>query len=368
MCKFGGKGGMFSGGGLGGILGSLGGLGLDFAFPELGIPLSLATGLGGGLGSLFGGLASGEKLGPAALGGLESGALSGALSGIGEVAAGNDFFAAPGGTGISGLFGGADNAAAPSTAGIAASPSSITSTALPDLTSASAAVPTDNLTAAATTGGPLGPSLTSSNVIPASGIPSSPLATSADMPGLQSTATDSSFASGATGTGSKILDWIKSNPGILLGGGGILASLLMNNNTPGLGTLQNEANMQAAQGNQMARSLQTGQLPAGAQAALDQAMQAAKATTHSTDASLGISGSTMEGQSVAGIDQAAAAQKFGMLKDLTSMGLQEVGAADSLYKTIMDTEIAQDRATSDAISRIAAALAGGGFKSSTANA
>ena len=116
--------------------------------------------------------------------------------------------------------------------------------------------------------------------------------------------------------------------------------------------------MLAGQGNQALKALQTGQLPAGAQAQVDQATDAAKATIRSNFARMGASGSSSEAEALAGIDQAAAATKFQDLNTVTQTGLQEVGAANNLYTTIMNTEIASDKETQDAIARLSAALAG----------
>ena len=182
------------------------------------------------------------------------------------------------------------------------------------------------------------------------------------------TATD--FSGGAGGdAGSKLLSYIGQNPGLLLAGGGLTEALFKGNSTPGLPALQTEAGLEATQGNQNLSALQTGQLPAGAQAAIDQAEQGAKATTASNFARLGMTGSTSEAQSEAGIEQAAAAQKFGDLSQVSQLGLRQLGAANSLYTTIMNTQLAQDKETQDAIARLAAALGGStGARAATAAA
>ena len=172
---------------------------------------------------------------------------------------------------------------------------------------------------------------------------------------------------GGGNPGSKIMSYLAQNPGLLLAGGGLAEALFKGNSTPGLPALQTEASLEATQGNQNMSALQTGQLPAGAQAAIDQAERAAKATTASNFARLGMTGSTSEAQSEAGIEQAAAAQKFGDLSQVSQLGLQQLGAANSLYTTIMNTQLAQDKETQDAIARLAAALGGStGARAATA--
>jgi hypothetical protein len=169
------------------------------------------------------------------------------------------------------------------------------------------------------------------------------------------------FSGGAAGPaslGSKLASYLTSNPGLLLAGGGLATALMEGNNIPGLSTLQSQAGLEATQGNQNLQALQTGQLPAGAQAAIDQAEQAAKATTASEFARLGMTGSTSEAQSEAGVEQAAAAQKFNDLAQVSQLGLQEVGGANQLYQTIMNTQLQQDQETQNAIARLSAALAG----------
>jgi hypothetical protein len=136
---------MFSGGGLGGILGGLAGTGLSLFAPELGIPLALATGLGSGAGTFLGDVASGKSPGASILPSLEAGGIGGALAGVGNVAAGGDFFGAPASS-LSGIFGGS----APTAAATDATSAAVGSTAAaPGATLASATPATVGTGAAA---------------------------------------------------------------------------------------------------------------------------------------------------------------------------------------------------------------------------
>lgn len=389
MSGKGGIGSLFSGGNLGGILGGLAGGALDlFGFPEAGIPLALATGAGTALGSTAGGLASGENVGKALTGGLESGAIGGALSGLGELATTGDFLAAPGAaaTGpLGSLFSGAGSAAdvgatsgvgsaatsAPATIGGTAPVTPVTAAPLGGAPAAGASggVPASGL--ASTTGATPGNISGALPVAPGANLTqdlggASPAANTFFSPGtdtpiagnLPTTDIGSSVPGGGGSGLGKIGDYISKNPGLLLAGGGLAESMFSNNSIPGLKSLQNQAGLEAGQGNQALSALQTGQLPAGAQAQLDQATEAAKATIRSNFARMGASGGTSEAEALAGVDQSAAATKFGDLSQVAQLGLQEVGGANNLYTSIMNTQLAQDKETQDAIGRLAAALAG----------
>lgn len=386
---------MCGGGGIGGILGGLGGLGLDLFAPELGIPLALATGGGSFLGSTLGGVASGEKFGKAALGGLESGALSGGLSGLGELATTGNFLGSfGGGAGDAAGAGAADASAAGSTAlpGVtgtqlasAASPTAVSDT----VAAAPAAAPsTAGLgAAAASSAGAGGPADLAAINTAAAGNPSlaggvsnalTSSAGNADVGTpdiLYGTGYQSYGGSGLPGdiggnittgpsqgflqdAGSSALNFAKSNPGLLLGGGGILASLLMNNSIPGLSNLQSQESTLQNLGAQNLRAGQTGQIPGGEQAQLDAAERAAEASTRSQFSREGIAGSTMENQSLVGDQIAEAAAKNQIINQIMSQGAAELGSAGTLATSIMNTELAQNKDVQTAIGQLAAALAG----------
>lgn len=367
MCggKGGGLGGLFGGGGLGGLLGGLIGGGLDLAFPEIGVPLSLATGAGGFLGNLAGG----GDIKSAAL----EGAGLGALGGAGNAALGGSFFGAPTGTGISGLFGGGTSAAGDVAGGSAIPVGSDPVAASGATTGATDAV--GNLGASAgagvtdLAGNPLPSSAATGAATPlttpgaAATAPTTAAGTSTAAAGVPSTTTGATAAGGSTTDatlGSKIMSYIKNNPLAVLSAGAAAYPLLQGNTVPGLSDLKTQAALEGRIGNQEAQALQTGQLPQGAQSALDNAAEAAKATIRGNYASLGLTGSTQEAQALAGVDSGIAAQKFGELKSVTDAGMSAINSSDALLKTIMDTEVSQDAQTSQAIARLAAALAGGG--------
>ena len=156
---------------------------------------------------------------------------------------------------------------------------------------------------------------------------------------------------------------LASNPALTLGALGLGASALTSQQQPkGYNQLAGEAGQLASQGAQLQQSL-NGALPAGAQSALNQASNSAKARIRSQYAASGLSGSTMEAQALAGVDETVAAQGFQMADQLYQQGVQESGMAANLYQQIMAVNAQSDAALSSSIGNFSAALAGAGVKS-----
>jgi len=163
----------------------------------------------------------------------------------------------------------------------------------------------------------------------------------------------------ASGLGNAVVN----NPGAVVGALGLGAEALMGQQQPkGYNQVSGEANQLASQGAALQQSL-NGALPAGAQSALNQASNSAKARIRSTYAASGLSGSTMEAQALAGVDQTVAAQGFQMADQLYQQGVQESGMAANLYQQIMNVNAQSDAALSSSIGNFSAALAGAGVKS-----
>src|SRR6185312_7449343 len=319
----------------------------------------------GGIGGLFGSGADAATPGLASAGSAAAPAseiaspVTGAIPAAGAAGAGGDISSIAGSTGATTIGAGAPSIApaaldlstatpgAVSVGGAGLSPASITGTSL--------AAPGAAGGAGAIGGGGAGGFVPSAApALDTTGI--SPDILAGNAPSL--TQPTDTLAGGGS-FGSRALNYVSNHPGLALGGLGLGASLLMNSSVPGLDSLQTEAGLLAQKGNSAAGALQSGQLPQGAQASLDQATEAAKATMRSRFAGLGLSGSTQEAEALSGIDQQAASQKYQMLLQLTQTGLGELGQADSLYGTILNAEVAQDANASNAISRFAGALAGG---------
>lgn len=150
-----------------------------------------------------------------------------------------------------------------------------------------------------------------------------------------------------------------TKPSSLITGGAALLPLLKGNTIPGLQAYQNQGRSFSTIGDPLAQSLNTGNLPAGAQSSLDAATRAAKAAVRSQYAQMGIPyGSSMEADALAGVDARAAGQKVQMLSDLTKTGMAFMQQATPILQNTMTTRLAQDTAQQQAIARLAAALAG----------
>lgn len=171
------------------------------------------------------------------------------------------------------------------------------------------------------------------------------------------TATDASGGGAGGGfLGSLGKDLMK--PSTLITGGAALLPLLQGNTIPGLSDLQNQAKTYNAMGTPLAQSLQTGNLPAGAQSSLDAQTRGATAAVRSRFAQMGLSGSSQEADALGMVQANEAGQKVKMLEDMTGIGLKEMASADPLLQRIMLSQWQQDQNQQQAVARLAAALAG----------
>ena len=165
------------------------------------------------------------------------------------------------------------------------------------------------------------------------------------------------------GIGRTIGNWLMKNPGVLLGGallGG--EALFGNNQVPGLAAVQQTAGQEKALAGDLLSGIQTGAVPPGAQAVLDQLSSSMKAKVQSQYATLGLSGSTMEAQDLAKVDQTVAGQKWNIINSLLTTGVNELGQAGTLDQSIMSAQIQNDQELQRAIAAFAGAVAGGGLK------
>jgi len=112
-----------------------------------------------------------------------------------------------------------------------------------------------------------------------------------------------------------------------------------------------------AQGQQLQTYLQTGTLPPGAQASINQAVAASQASIRSQYASMGMSGSSAEAQDLANAQTAGATQANQMAMSLMNTGIQETNMSDQLYQNIMNESMQQDNQLSSAIGTFAASAA-----------
>jgi hypothetical protein len=155
------------------------------------------------------------------------------------------------------------------------------------------------------------------------------------------------------------------------------AGLLMNatkgsSNLPQQTPLVGQAQGQAKQAEQIQQdatplinALNTNKLPPGAQAAIDQTLNANIAQIRSQYAGMGLSNSTMELEAIQGARQFAEQQKFAQMQSLVGTGLNMLNAgtgeannATGIYQALQQRQLAQNAALGGSISNFAAALAG----------
>ena len=186
-------------------------------------------------------------------------------------------------------------------------------------------------------------------------------------PGLNGAA--SGGASGAAGAGgiknlfSDPLGTIKANPGLALAGLGMGYDVLKGNQMPkGYAQLEQQANTLTAEANQLTQGALNNALPPEAQAQLDQAQNSAMQQIRSKYAQMGLSGSSMEAQAQAGVNEAMASQGYSIMQQLMSQGLSAAQAANAALTQIMNANVTQSAATSGAIGNFAGALAGSSTK------
>lgn len=342
--------------------------------PEVGAALGVGETVAGGLtGAGLGGLSS-ALTGGNPLTGAITGGIGGAVSpNIPDITNSLGITSAPA-AGAPGLGGGGletlDIAApvptpAPSAFDIAA-PGAV-SLSTPDLTTfgfdpAQIAAPTGSEIVA------LSPSAV------ASGIPTAtPAPTTA--PGLPSaetllaapvTPTEGVTISEKPGFGERLAETVTS-PKAILGALGLGAQAALTPSVPAVSpALEQAAANAAAQSAALQSSLQTGELPPGAQGAIDQATNAAKKRVIANYAARGMDTNPATNASLAqefnSIDQKAAESVVSLAADLYKTGISEADLSSNLYKTLLESSTAANARIGNALSNFTSALAGAGAK------
>jgi hypothetical protein len=141
-------------------------------------------------------------------------------------------------------------------------------------------------------------------------------------------------------------------PGLALG-----AAALRQGPTDEQKALLKLAQQQSAQSSQLQGYLASGTLPPGAQAGLDQAAQSAKAAIKSQYARMGLSGSTMERQALAGVDERMKAQGFNYAAQLLNAGIKDADLSGQLYNYLVRANQTQDAGLQQAIANFVGASA-----------
>ena len=375
------------GAGLGSTVGNLS-EGKNFGQSALGgLETGGLTTLGPYVGPTVGGLISGKSLGQSVLGGLESGVISNVA---GEGLGGSGGFL---GNELSGtLVGNALSSAGSEVSGLGSSlGTSLDITGPGGLTSEVSGLGSNlgitgqgGLTSEATSGlsaagkdlGITGPGGLTSDVSNLWGKVAGTSAAGAGGAGIPANA--NTFAPGFSagslpltpsiptsgGAGGGILSGLGGGKGGGLFGGstalGLLSAApvaldLLRGNQPykGQTQLQQSAAQLGQQGTQLQSYLQTGTLPPGAQAAINQATAAAQAAIRSQYASMGMSGSSAEAQDLAAAQQAGVTQATNMASQLLSTGIQSTQMSDQLYQDIMNQSMSEDNDLSSAIGNFA---------------
>lgn len=177
-----------------------------------------------------------------------------------------------------------------------------------------------------------------------------------------------------------IANYFKNNPGLLaalgIGAAGTLAGPKLSgaiNKVPQEGALKGlasqEASLQAQQqqlGGELTQPLITGNLPPEAAQSVTNAVNDAISTTKARYANLGLSGSTMEADAIANIQNQKSALTFQIAQQMATTGqaaltgaANALGLQDQVYSQLMQAQVQQDQALQQAIASFAGAAASG---------
>lgn len=171
------------------------------------------------------------------------------------------------------------------------------------------------------------------------------------------------FGGGSSGGGiGGAISSLTHNPLALLAGGGLLYDLMSQPNLPSVSSsiapISGTANQLTTQGSQLASYLQSGNLPPGAQQAINSAAAAAKAQIMSRYASMGGGAETSSAaqQELANVDTVAATQGVQIAQQLLQTGISESQLGSQLYTELLNATLQQDQATGGAIANFASAM------------
>lgn len=157
-----------------------------------------------------------------------------------------------------------------------------------------------------------------------------------------------------------VSDFVAKNPAAVIGGAGLAYNLTQNQNPQQVSTLSGQADQLSAQGKQLGSYLQNGTLPPGAQGAINQATAAAKASTRSKFASMGLAGSQQEQQALSQIDLQAQTQSFSIADKLLQQGIDETKLSSGIYDDLLKVNQQQTKDTGTAIANFATSIGGFG--------
>lgn len=154
---------------------------------------------------------------------------------------------------------------------------------------------------------------------------------------------------------------LSANAGSLVAGGGLAANLIEGNKpVKGENQVNQAAATDTAQGQQLQSYLASGTLPPGIQQGINQQAEAQKAQIRSRYAQMGGSGSSAEQQDLAAVDQQSQAQGSAIALQLLQAGMNESNEGSSLYQSIAQNALQQDKDLGSSLSAFVSSLAGGG--------
>lgn len=168
------------------------------------------------------------------------------------------------------------------------------------------------------------------------------------------------FSSGGGGdVASRIMGLVEKNPGALLSGGLLGLQMLKGNEQyPAEKSIQQQAGEAGTTGRALSGYIFSGTLPPGAQTAVDQATNAAKATIRSRYAQMGLGGSTPEAEALQSVDRNAASQTFQMADQLLQQGADYTKLSGSLYSELLKAQAGTDQELMQSLAVFAGGLGG----------
>lgn len=175
-----------------------------------------------------------------------------------------------------------------------------------------------------------------------------------------------------SGTAGNIGNWIQQNPTSAIGalaGGGMLLNQMFGSSSDAEAQTMKQLGQQAGSAASTATMLQapltSGVLPPGAQAAVNQFQQGARASEISAYAKAGMGASTGLADAEQSVNQQAQAMKFGIANSLFTQAAGYAKMASTDYAQLLQFQMQQDQDFSNALSKFVSALAGGKSTSSS---
>jgi hypothetical protein len=331
-----------------------GGIGASIALPEVSV---IAPAVGAGIGgeAAAGGAAAalGAGLGASELAGSATSLFGGSPSVVGSPTSTFGDQMQPGSLPEIGAAGAAPVTSAPIAAPSGPSAASFGVSA-PTTMPATSATPL----ASATGGGVPAADATQVAMAPSGGV-STPATAATAQPGVGTTnaATTAAKATAPADIGSKIIDFAKKNPGLLLSAAPALLSMFGKpSQVPGQAQLQNAQEQAASMGKTLSAYQLSGTLPPGMQQVVDAKNAADKAGIRSNFAQLGYTGSTAEHQQLEQADRATAGQIALIGAQLASQGLDWTHISQQELETLLNAQLKQQSDFSAAIGNLAKGL------------